>query len=108
MTLPRSLKTALAASVCILPLQALAQNAPSSETGGLPAAGPPPAPAAGAPAAPVTGFIDGGGQYRTGTSVYLGQYSGTVNNGLYGLGDFQLGHHDAWLELDSLPRCSEG
>jgi MtrB/PioB family decaheme-associated outer membrane protein len=99
MTRMLSLKAAFAASVCLLPLQAFAQ----SDTAGAPApttAAPPPTAAAPPPTTaapgPLNNWVTLGAQYDSGRSYYLGRYSGAVNPGFYGLGDFHLGQRDAW------------
>ena len=88
MTIARSLKAALAASVCLLPLQALAQTNDSFDVGDKPAsamANPPP-----------TNWITVGGQYNSDRSYYLNRFTGAVDPGFYGIGDFHLGERDAW------------
>jgi MtrB/PioB family decaheme-associated outer membrane protein len=77
----RSLKAALAAGVCLLPLQALAQNSDGAT---------PPQ------SAPGSNWVTLGSQYDSGPSLYLGRYSGTVRPGFYGLGDFHIGQRDPW------------
>jgi len=78
MTRMSSLKAAVAASICLLPLHAFAQ-------------------AAATPAAqPLTNWITIGGQYQSGGSDYLGRFSGAVSPGFYGLGDFHFGYRDSW------------
>jgi MtrB/PioB family decaheme-associated outer membrane protein len=87
-TIARSLKAALAASVCLLPLQALAQTDDSFDVGEKPAsalANPPP-----------TNWITLGGQYNSDRSYYLNRFTGAVNPGFYGVGDFHVGGRDAW------------
>ena len=81
MNLMRSLKAALAASVCLLPLQAAAQS-----TGG----------AAATAAPPGDNWITVGGQYQNTGSYYFGRFTGETHPGFYGLGDFHLDYHDAW------------
>ncbi len=87
MTLVRSLKAALAASVCLLPLEALAQSNDFD-------LGEKPASATQTPQP--TNWITIGTQYNSNGSWYLNQYSGTENPGFYGIGDFHLGQRDAW------------
>jgi MtrB/PioB family decaheme-associated outer membrane protein len=83
-----SFKAALAASVCLLPLPALAQSDQGFGIEEAPAA---------AAAPPVTNnWVTVGGQYNSGPSYYLGRYSGAVDPGFYGIGDFRLGQRDAW------------
>jgi MtrB/PioB family decaheme-associated outer membrane protein len=82
-----SLKTALAAGVCLIPLQAYAQSSPD-------VIDKPPEAAAGAPAS--NNWILLGGQYDSGRSDYLGRFSGAVDPGFYGIGDFHYGVRDAW------------
>lgn len=78
MTLMRSLKAALAASVCLLPLQAMAQNAANN-------------------AAPVgDNWFTVGGQYQSSGSDYFGRFTGQTHPGFYGLGDFHLNYRDPW------------
>ena len=89
MTIARSLKAVLAASVCLLPLQALAQSNDSFDVGDKP-------PVTATPPAPPQNWITLGGQYQTAGSDYLNRYSGAVNPGFYGLGDFHLGARDSW------------
>ena len=84
-----SLRAALAASVCLLPLQAFAQSDNSSGVGATPAATTPVTP-------PLTNWITIGGQYDSGRSYYLGRFSGAVNPGFYGLGDLHYGYRDPW------------
>jgi MtrB/PioB family decaheme-associated outer membrane protein len=88
MTIARSLKAGLAASVCLLPLQALAQSDDSFDVGDKPAsamANPPP-----------TNWITVGGQYNSNRSYYLNRFTGAVDPGFYGIGDFHVGERDAW------------
>ena len=89
MLFARSLKAALAMSVCLLPLQAMAQSDDNSFDVGEKKvqAGPPPQP---------ENWIQIGGQYNSARSFYLGRFTGTQDSGLYGLGDFHLGGRDAW------------
>lgn len=87
MTIVRSLKAVLAASVCLLPLQALAQS-DDFDVGDKPAS------AAATP--PPTNWITVGGQYDSNRSYYLGRYTGAVDPGFYGIGDLHLGQRDAW------------
>jgi len=88
MTIARSLKAALAASVCLLPLQALAQSDDSFDIGDKPASP--------AQTATPTNWIDIGGQYNSNRSDYLNRFKGSVDPGFYGIGDFHLGQRDAW------------
>ena len=67
----RSLKAALAASVCLLPLQAAAQSLGSAPSQDKPAA-------TAAPAAPGDNWISIGAQYQSGRSYYFGRYNGAV------------------------------
>jgi MtrB/PioB family decaheme-associated outer membrane protein len=96
MTRISSFTVAVAASVCLLPLSALAQTPPA-----------PPLLAQGPPAPPVTStfptaaepsgnWVSIGSQYNSDRSYYLGRYSGAVGPGFYGLGDFHLGQRDPW------------
>jgi MtrB/PioB family decaheme-associated outer membrane protein len=79
MTIVRSLKAVMAASACLLPLQAMAQNTDSA--GAQP---------------PGNNWISIGGQYNSGGSDYLNRFTGPSSPGFYGLGDFHLGGRDAW------------
>jgi MtrB/PioB family decaheme-associated outer membrane protein len=88
MTIVRCLKAALAASPCLLPLPALAQDDNGFDIGDKPAS------MAQTPAA--TNWIDFGGQYNSSRSYYLNRFNGAVNPGFYGIGDFHLGGRDAW------------
>ncbi len=88
MKLLRSLKAALAASVCLLPLQAVAQGSDSFEIGDKPAEA--------APAPVKNNWISIGGQYQSQGSYYFGRYTGATHPGFYGLGDFHLGGRDPW------------
>ena len=84
-----SLKAALAASVCLLPLQALAQSDDGFDIGEKPAA-------AAAPATPSNNWVSLGAQYNSGGSDYINRFTGAVHPGFYGLGDFHYGQRDAW------------
>jgi len=88
MNIARSLKATLAASVCLLPLQALAQS--NDAYGGVGK------PAAASQSEPADNWISIGAQYRSDRSFYLGRFSGAVDRGFYGLGDFQFRGRDAW------------
>ena len=88
MTIVRSLKAALAASVCLLPLQALAQSDDSFDIGDKPASA--------AQAPQPTNWVTLGGQYNTSGSDYLNRFTGAASPGFYGLGDFHLAGRDAW------------
>ncbi len=90
MTRMFSLKTALMTSVCLLPLEALAQSDTGFDIGEKPAG------AAAAAAAVSPNWIMLGAQYDSGRSDYLGRFSGTENPGFYGLGSFHYGQRDAW------------
>jgi MtrB/PioB family decaheme-associated outer membrane protein len=88
MTRMLSYKAALAASVCLLPLQAFAQSDTGFDVGETPAA---------TAAPPVTNnWVTLGGQYNSGGSAYLGRFTGAVNPGFYGLGDFHYLYRDPW------------
>ena len=88
MTRMLSYKAALAASVCLLPLQAFAQSDTGFDVGATPAA---------TAAPPVTNnWITLGGQYNSSGSTYLGRFSGAVSPGFYGLGDFHYLYRDPW------------
>lgn len=87
MNIARSLKATLAASVCLLPLQALAQTNNAFDVG---------KPAANIQSTPDDNWISIGAQYRSGPSTYLGRFSGATDSGFYGLGDFQIRGRDAW------------
>jgi len=82
MNLMRSLKAALAAGVCLLPLQALAQSTQAAAAAG--------------PAAPGDNWITVGGQYQSSGSDYFGRFTGQNHPGFYGLGDFHLDFRDPW------------
>lgn len=88
MRIMRSLKASLAATVCLLPLQVLAQT-----PGSLPGSTPLPAPGAD-PAG--NNWITVGGQYQSDKSYYFGRYTGTKDRGGYFLGDMRVDWHDAW------------
>jgi MtrB/PioB family decaheme-associated outer membrane protein len=88
MTTVRSLRAALAASVCLLPLQALAQSDDSLNIGNKPASA--------AQAPEPTNWITLGGQYNSGGSDYLNRFTGASSPGFYGLGDFHVAGRDAW------------
>lgn len=97
MTIARSLKAALAASVC-LPLQALAQSNDGFDLSDKPADT--------ALAPQPTNWITLGSQYNSDRSYYLNRFTGAVNPGFYGLGDFHIAERDAWdSEPDSKSRC---
>src|ERR1035437_518743 len=88
MTRMLSYKAALAASVCLLPLQAFAQSDTGFDVGATPAA---------TAAPPVTNnWITLGGQYNSSGSTYLGRFNGAVSPGFYGLGDFHYLYRDPW------------
>ena len=87
MKIARSLKATLAASVCLLPLQAFAQIDGSFHVG-EPAA----APAASEPG----NWIQIGGQYENNRGYYLDRYRGAPDPGFKGLLDFQLRGRDPW------------
>lgn len=89
MTRMSSLKAALAASVCLLPLQVMAQNAAAPAAPAAPAT-----PAITMP--PSDNWILGGAQYNSGPSYYINRFSGAVSPGFYGLGAFNYGQRDAW------------
>jgi MtrB/PioB family decaheme-associated outer membrane protein len=88
MTRMFSLRAALFASVCLLPLQVLAQTQGSSAN------------ATGTPVTtsdqPAGNWITIGGQYNSNGSDYLNRFNGNTHPGFYGLGDFHVGQHDAW------------
>jgi MtrB/PioB family decaheme-associated outer membrane protein len=88
MTIVRSLKAALAASVCLLPLQVLAQSTGGSVLGGT-------ADAMSQPGQP-TNWVTIGGQYASSGSYYLNRFTGNESPGFYGIGDFHFGWRDAW------------
>ena len=88
MTKARSLKAILAASVCLLPLQAIAQSSGDFDL----AEKPPGETQAAAPGNWIT--IDG--QYRSNRSSYLSRFTGATDPGFFGLGSFHLGDRDAW------------
>lgn len=90
MTIARSLKALLAASVCLLPLQALAQSDDDTgfDVGEKQAAVVPPS--------EPDNWVQIGAQYDSNRSYYLGRFSGAENPGFYGAGDFHLGGRDAW------------
>jgi MtrB/PioB family decaheme-associated outer membrane protein len=88
MTRLSSLRIAPALFACLLPLQALAQS-DSFTLGETPEGGAPPPP-------PPTNWITLGSQYNSAGGYYLGQYSGAVHPGFYGLGDFHVGQRDPW------------
>ncbi len=88
MTIVRSLKAALAASVCLLPLQVLAQSTGGSVLGGT-------ADAMSQPGQP-TNWVTIGGQYASSGSYYLNRFTGNEAPGFYGIGDFHFGWRDAW------------
>ncbi|HBK05295.1 MAG TPA: hypothetical protein DDZ81_05455 [Acetobacteraceae bacterium] len=88
MTIVRSLRAALGASVCLLPLQALAQS-DDFDLGDKP-------PASAAATQPPSNWIDIGGQYNSNRSYYLNRFTGAVNPGFYGIGDFHVADRDAW------------
>jgi MtrB/PioB family decaheme-associated outer membrane protein len=89
MTRMSSLRAALAAIICLLPLHAFAQSDQGFDIGDKPAA-------AAAPTPPPTNWITLGGQYDSDRSFYLNRFTGAVNPGFYGLGDFHIGQRDAW------------
>jgi MtrB/PioB family decaheme-associated outer membrane protein len=92
MTFARSLKAALLSSVCLLPLQALAQSSDNPFDVG----DKPPEAAGAGPAAQPPNWISVGGQYDSGRANYLNRFNGATGQGFYGLGDFHLGGGDAW------------
>jgi MtrB/PioB family decaheme-associated outer membrane protein len=83
-----SYKAALAASVCLLPLQAFAQSDTGFDVGDTPAA----------TAAPpvLNNWIQIGGQYNSSRGAYLGRFNGESDPGFYGLGDFHYLYRDPW------------
>ena len=89
MTRMFSFKAALAASVCLLPLQAIAQSTGDSGNTGASAA-----PTIVMP--PSNNWILGGMQYNSGATPYLNRFTGATSPGFYGLGGFNYGHRDAW------------
>jgi len=84
-----SFKAALAASVCLLPLPALAQSDDSFDIADKPAA-------VAAPVQTSDNWINLGAQYQSGKSWFLNRYSGTQDKGLHGLADFQYRGRDPW------------
>lgn len=86
MTRMYSLRTVLAASICLLAPAAFAQSTVTG-TGDKP-------PEAAAP--PGDNWIMFGGQYNSAQSNYLGRFSGTGDQGFYGLGSFFYSRRDAW------------
>ncbi len=88
MTFVTSIRTALAAGVCLLPLQALAQSDDGFDVGDKPASA--------AAATPPTNWVTLGGQYDSSRGTYLNRFTGAANPGFYGLGDFHVGRRDAW------------
>jgi len=92
MHIARSLKAALTASVCLLPMQAaLAQSSAQNSDGNAAAK-----PAASSQSEPGSNWITVGAQYDSGPSFYFGRYTGTVNPGFYGLGDLHYAKRDPW------------
>lgn len=89
MTIQGSLKAALAASVCFLPLHVLAQSSDDSfDVGDKPAA---------ATAATAAGnWIEIGTDYRSAPSTYLGRFIGAVDPGFSAIGNFQFRGRDPW------------
>jgi len=87
-----SLRSALAASVCLLPLQAFAQ----SNDNAFDVEAKPTTSAAATQAAQPNNWVDLGAQYQSGKSYFLNRYTGGVDKGLYGLGDFQIQGRDPW------------
>ena len=87
MTKARSLKAALAASVCLLPLQAVAQSNDFDISD---------KPASQAQTAEPNNWITLDGQYRSNRSSYLSRYTGATDPGFFGLGSLHLGERDAW------------
>jgi MtrB/PioB family decaheme-associated outer membrane protein len=81
MHIARSLKAMLAAGVCLLPLQALAQSN-DFDVDDQPA----PASAVKTP----DNWVTLGVQYKSAPGAYLGRFQGSDGKGLYGIGDFQL------------------
>ena len=88
MTRITPLRIARAAIVCLLPLPVMAQSSNGPDSAEKPEAA--------AVTAPATNWVTLGSQYNSSGSYYLGRYSGAVNPGFYGLGDFYLGQRDAW------------
>ena len=88
MTRKSSLRAALFASVCLLPMQVMAQSQGSSAN------------ATGSPVTttddPSGNWVTIGGQYNSNGSNYLNRFNGNTHPGLYGLGDFHVGQQDAW------------
>ena len=88
MTRMPTFRALLAASVCLLPLQAMAQSTSGFDIDDAPAA---------KTAGPVpSNWFEIGGQFNTSRSYYLGRYNGTVDPGLSALGSFHYGQRDAW------------
>ncbi len=84
----RSLKAILAASVCLLPFQALAEGNDDFDVAEKPASA--------AQAEAPKNWITIDGQYRSGHSAYLGRFTGALDPGFQGLGSFHLGGRDPW------------
>jgi len=74
--------------VCLLPLQAFAQSDDGFDVSDKPAAA--------APAPVLSNYIDLGAQYNSSRSYYLGRFTGAVDPGFNGIGDFHYGQKDAW------------
>ena len=87
MTIKRSIKTALAAGVCMFPLQAMAQSFDIGDQPAAPAATP-----------ATNNYIDLGAQYQSGRADYLNRYRGreAATGGFGALGGFQYRSRDAW------------
>ena len=85
MTIVNSLRAALAASVCLLPLSALAQSG-SAGSSNSPAAS----------QSSGDNWITLGAQYQTARSPFFGRYNGQEKRGFYGIGAFNLQGRDAW------------
>lgn len=83
-----SLRAALFASVCLLPLHAFAQAQGASAN------------ATGSPVTtsdqPSGNWVTIGGQYNSNGSDYLNRFNGNTHPGFYGIGDFHVGQRDAW------------
>ncbi len=94
MNFTRSLRATLAAGVCLLPLQSVAAGSDDSfDVGDKPAA---------ATAAPTSSnWIEVGGVYRSNRSDYFGRFSGAVDPGFGGLGNFQFRGRDPWDSGDT-------
>jgi len=92
MKIARSLKATLAASVCLLPLQAYAQ----SDTGNKPAATPAANPIDNWKIAPGDNWVEIGGEYQNNRGYYLDRYRGRPDPGFTGNLDLRIRGRDPW------------